>query len=61
MPASMIMAVTGDMPNVTGSSTATPADGPIPGNAPMIVPSSTPRKANSRLTGVVASENPSSR
>src|SRR5687768_10556185 len=57
----MMIAVTGDMPNVTGSRTATPADGPIPGSAPMTVPRKTPMKANSRLVGVSAMEKPSHR
>src|SRR4051794_11453783 len=61
MPASMMMAVTGDIPKVTGSSTATPADGPIPGSAPMTVPRNTPKNANSRLTGASATSKPSSR
>src|SRR5690606_20171008 len=61
MPASMIIAVTGGIPKVTGSSTATPAEGPIPGRAPMIVPSRTPTKAKRRFVGVNAIEKPSSR
>ena len=39
MPASITMAVTGGMPNVTGSSSAMPAEGPMPGSAPMTWPS----------------------
>src|SRR5262252_8249536 len=44
MPASMISAETGGSVNVTGSSIAMVATGPIPGNTPINVPSSTPKK-----------------
>jgi len=47
----MISADVGFMPNVTGMSSAIPADGPIPGNTPMIVPMKTPKNVYHRLIG----------
>jgi hypothetical protein len=44
MPASMIMAVAGCRLNVSGSSIATVATGPIPGSTPISVPRKTPTK-----------------
>ena len=44
MPASMISAVVGFIPNVIGISNAMPADGPIPGRWLIIVPMKTPTK-----------------
>ena len=38
----MMSAVVGFMPNVTGMSSAMPADGPIPGKWLIIVPMKTP-------------------
>ncbi len=40
----MMSAVTGDSDIVMGSSMAMVAVGPMPGNTPISVPSSTPRK-----------------
>src|SRR6478735_4940792 len=61
MPANMMNAATGSSPYVTGSSSATAIAGPMPGSTPMAVPSSTPRAAHSRLSGVRAVPNPSMR
>src|SRR5262245_20617576 len=61
MPANMMMADTGSMPNVVGSRIVMPPRGPIPGNTPTIVPSSTPSAQYKRLVGVRQTENPNSR
>src|SRR5688572_15964362 len=61
MPASMISAVTGESAIVMGSSMAIVAVGPMPGSTPTRVPSSTPRKQYSTLTGVNAVSKPSPR
>ena len=42
MPASMIIAVIGERPKVTGSSIAMVATGPMPGSTPISVPRRTP-------------------
>ena len=42
MPESMTMALTGSMPKDTGSSSAMPSDGPMPGSAPITWPRNTP-------------------
>src|SRR5215212_6624484 len=51
MPAIMMRADVGFMPKVTGMSKAMPAEGPIPGSTPMIVPRKTPRNVYQRLIG----------
>ena len=58
MPHIMISAEVGFMPKVTGISSAIPADGPIPGNTPMMVPRNTPRKVYHRLIGIVLTAKP---
>ena len=44
-----------------GSSSATVMAGPMPGSTPTAVPTITPIRASSRLIGVAAVANPSSR
>src|SRR3954468_18094295 len=61
MPASMISAPTGGSPKVMGSSMATVAMVPIPGNTPTSVPTSAPIRHSSRLIGVKATPKPSAR
>src|SRR6185369_12879608 len=61
MPASMISAPTGGRPNVIGSSIATVAIVPIPGNTPTSVPTSAPIRHSSRLIGVKATPKPRAR
>src|SRR5688500_3097519 len=61
MPASMIKAPVGSRPYVIGSSRATVIAGPIPGRTPTAVPTITPMRARSRLSGVAAVAKPSSR
>src|SRR5262245_29863748 len=61
MPASMMMADTGSIPNVVGSRMVMPPRGPIPGSTPTIVPSSTPSAQYNRLVGVRQTEKPYSR
>src|ERR1044071_8018078 len=51
MPHIMMSAEVGFIPNVTGMRSAMPADGPMPGSTPMIVPMKTPRKVYQRLIG----------
>src|SRR5512137_3102337 len=58
MPASMISADTGGSVNVTGSSIAMVATGPMPGSTPISVPSSTPKKQYSRLVADSATPKP---
>jgi hypothetical protein len=57
----MMMAEVGFMPKVSGRSRATPETGPMPGSAPMKVPSATPASAMRRLKGVSAIEKPRSK
>ena len=57
--ASMMIPDTGSMPKVRGSRSATPETGPMPGKAPMSVPTVTPAAAMTRLNGVKAMLNPS--
>ena len=47
----MMSADVGFIPNVTGIRSAIPAEGPIPGSTPMIVPMNTPRNVYQRLIG----------
>ncbi len=49
------------MPKVSGSSSATPEGGPMPGSAPIRMPRITPTTAMRRLNGVSATEKPSAR
>src|SRR5215470_2905957 len=58
MPASMIMAACGCSVKVTGKRIEIVATGPRPGRTPIMVPSTTPTKPYSRLTGASATENP---
>src|SRR5688572_22894192 len=51
MPAIMMSADVGFIPNVTGISSAMPAEGPMPGSTPMTVPRNTPMKVYQRLIG----------
>ena len=57
----MMMPEVGGIPNVSGSSSATPETGPTPGRAPMSVPRITPATAMTRLNGVNAIEKPRAR
>src|SRR5262245_53215908 len=59
--ASMMIPDVGGIPNVSGSSSATPETGPIPGSAPMSVPMTTPTIAMKMLNGVSAIPKPSAR
>jgi hypothetical protein len=61
MPASMISAPSGLRLNVTGSSIAMVAMGPMPGSTPIRVPIRHPNRQNSRLTGVAAAAKPVAR
>src|SRR5438477_6944766 len=61
MPASMIKAPTGGRPKVIGSSIATVAMVPMPGNTPTSVPTSAPIRHSRRLIGVKATPKPSAR
>src|SRR5882672_826695 len=61
MPASMINAPTGGRPKVIGSSIATVAMVPMPGNTPTSVPTSAPIKQSRRLIGVKATPKPRAR
>src|ERR1700694_6249003 len=58
MPASMISAPTGGNPKVIGSSMATVAMVPSPGNTPTSVPTSAPIRQSKRLIGVRATLKP---
>src|SRR5215813_9858335 len=58
MPASMISAPTGGNPNVIGSSIATVAMVPMPGNTPTSVPTSAPIRHIRRLIGEKATTKP---
>src|SRR5262245_66359981 len=61
MPDSMISPPTGSSLKVSGSSMAMVAMGPMPGSTPISVPTMAPMKANPRLIGVSATENPTAR
>src|SRR5665647_1889418 len=61
MPASMISAPTGGRPKVMGSSIATVAIVPIPGNTPTSVPTRAPIRQSSRLIGENATPKPRAR
>src|SRR6267142_2633367 len=61
MPASMINAPTGGRPKVIGSSIATVAMVPMPGNTPTRVPTSAPIRQSRRLIGVKATPKPRAR
>ena len=54
MPANMISAPVGSSFTVSGISIATVNAGPTPGKTPMKVPSMTPMKPQSKLSGVSA-------
>src|SRR6266498_598441 len=54
----MMIAVTGSIPNVTGSRIAMVAAGPSPGNTPMNMPMTTPMRQYSRLVGSKTTPNP---
>jgi hypothetical protein len=58
MPASMISAVAGCIAKVDGKRRAMAPTGPMPGNTPTMVPTSTPTKHANRLLGSRAIENP---
>jgi hypothetical protein len=47
----MISDEVGSRPSVSGSSIAIVAVGPMPGSTPIMVPSSAPKKQNSRFSG----------
>ena len=49
------------MPKVSGSSSATPDGGPMPGSAPISMPTITPASAIIRLNGVSATQKPIAR
>src|SRR5688572_11428110 len=57
----MMIPEVGSMPKVSGSSSATPEGGPMPGRAPMRMPRTTPHTAMTRLNGVSATEKPRAR
>nr|P70793.1 RecName: Full=Uncharacterized 26.7 kDa protein in TAR-I ttuC' 3'region; AltName: Full=ORFZ3 [Agrobacterium vitis]AAB61629.1 unknown [Agrobacterium vitis] len=61
MPDSMISEVTGEKVKVIGKSMAIVAVGPMPGRTPTSVPSRTPTKHQTMLTGVRAVSKPSER
>src|SRR3954468_23227300 len=61
MPASMIRAPTGGRPKVIGSSIATVAMVPMPGNTPTSVPTRAPIRHIRRLVGVSATPKPRAR
>src|SRR6202012_5373086 len=52
------MAPTGLMPKVSGSSTEMVASGPMPGNTPTMLPTSTPTKHHMRFCGSSATPKP---
>src|SRR5262245_58279653 len=56
-----MIADVGDIVNVRGSRIATPFAPPSPGRTPMMVPSTMPTTAITRLNGVIATWNPRSR
>ncbi len=57
----MISAPTGGRPKVIGSSIATVAMVPMPGNTPTSVPTSAPIRHSSRFIGLTATPKPSAR
>ena len=57
-PASIRIAPTGFMPNVSGSRIETVASGPMPGSTPTMLPTSTPMKHHIRFCGSSATPNP---
>ena len=57
----MIRAGSGERPNVTGSSIAMVAIGPMPGSTPISVPIRQPNRQKPRLTGVTAAPKPVAR
>src|SRR5688572_31071330 len=61
MPASMMIAPTGEMPNVNGSRIETVAIGPMPGSTPISVPMRQPSRHRPRFVNVSATEKPSAR
>src|SRR3954451_17670983 len=62
MPANMMKAPVGSSKlNVIGSSSAIVSAGPMPGSTPTNVPTSTPRAANARFSGVSTVPKPSIR
>src|SRR5688572_32273680 len=61
MPASMMIAPTGEVPNVNGSRIDTVAIGPMPGRTPISVPIRQPSGHRPRLVNVNATEMPSAR
>src|SRR6266540_1304527 len=61
MPASMTRPETGSRWNVSGSSIAMVAMGPIPGSTPIRVLTMAPMKAKPRFAGVMATPNPTAR
>src|SRR6185436_8429542 len=61
MPASMIKAPTGGRPKVIGSSIATVAMVPMPGNTPTSVPTSAPIRHSPRVIGENATPKPRAR
>src|SRR4030081_1712746 len=61
MPASMIRAPTGGSPKVIGSSIATVAMVPMPGNTPTSVPTRAPIRHSRRLIGLKATPKPRAR
>jgi len=61
MPASITIALVASSPKVSGSRILMPASGPIPGSIPTSVPTRQPMKANHRMSGRSATENPSAR
>src|SRR5919107_1553882 len=60
MPASMMIAVTGSMPNVSGKRIAIVAAGPRPGSTPISMPMTTPIRQYSRFVGSRTTPKPSS-
>src|SRR5258706_8121787 len=54
----MMIPEVGSMPKVSGISNATPDGGPMPGSAPIRIPTITPTVAMNRLNGVSAIEKP---
>src|SRR5262245_33751117 len=61
MPASMINAPVGSMPNVIGNSMVMVAMGPTPGSTPIRVPTRQPRKHSNRFLKDSATAIPSAR
>src|ERR1044072_7139761 len=59
MPASMMIAVTGSMPKVSGSRIADVAAGPSPGRTPISMPMTTPIRQYRRFAGSSTTPKPS--